>query len=365
MPGRVLILGGYGNFGKRIAAALTRDGIHVILAGRTLGKAEELKRQLPKGLSQAVYCDVFQPLDDQLTMLKPKVVINTCGPFQSSGYSVAQACIRHKVHYVDLADGRDFVTGIAALNDIAADNGVAVISGASTVPGLSSAVMEHFKSEFSKISSLRYGISPGQKAERGLATTQSIMSYVGKPLSPFPSRKKPVYGWQDIYRQNYPQLGMRWMANCDIPDLDLLPARYGIDRIQFSAGLELSFMHLGLWGLSWLVRSGFPINLQLIAGPLLKVSNWFDAMGSADGGMHMIITGQDQLGVSRTREWFIVAKDGDGPHIPTIPAIILAKQIVKDELGLTGALPCVGLISLDRYVHELAPFNVQTYTSSH
>jgi hypothetical protein len=293
------------------------------------------------------------------------VVINTCGPFQNRDYSIAQACIRNKVHYIDLADGRDFVTGITALNEKAAGNGVAVISGASTVPGLSSAVLEHFRQEFSKINSLRYGINPGQKAERGLATTQAILSYVGKPLKPFPSHQKSAYGWQNIYRQNYPELGNRWMANCDIPDLDLLPDRYGIKEIQFSAGLELGLMHLGLWGLSWLVRAGLPLNLSNFAKPLLSISNWFDMMGSADGGMHMIITGEDMDGMSHSREWFIIARDGDGPHIPTIPAIFLAKQIIADEFGLAGALPCVGLISLENYVQGLASFNVQTYSSSH
>jgi hypothetical protein len=93
------------------------------------------------------------------------------------------------------------------------------------------------------------------------------------------------------------------------------------------------------------------------------MSNWFDAMGSADGGMHMIITGEDQNGVSHVREWFMIARDGDGPHIPTIPALVLAKQIIRNELKLTGALPCVGLISLERYVQELALFNVQTYSA--
>jgi hypothetical protein len=361
MQGRVLILGGYGNFGKRIAKGLTRSGVSVIVAGRSRDKAKRLKQQLPSGLVESVGFDVSKGLDEQLAKLNPKVVINTCGPFQDSDYAAAEACIRQNVHYVDLADGRDFVTGISKLNTKAIDSGIAVISGASTVPGLSSAVLEHFKNEFSKISSLRYGISPGQKAERGLATTQAILSYVGKPLKPFPSGKKSVYGWQDIYSQNYPGLGRRWMASCDIPDLDLLPERYGIDKIQFSAGLELGFMHLGLWGLSWLVRAGLPLNLPRLASPLLMVSNWFNGLGSADGGMHMIISGEDQAGSPLSRSWFIVAKDGHGPHIPAVPAIILARQLVNNEIDLTGALPCVGLVDLDTYVQELSPYDIKTY----
>ncbi len=248
MNGKILILGGYGNFGKRIAAALIRHHLPVIIAGRDPVKAEALAKTLASPLVETAIFDVTRDLPAQLETLRPAVVVNTCGPFQGSDYDVAKTCIAHGIHAIDLADGRDFVTGIAALDTDARAHGVSVISGASTVPGLSSAVVERYAPEFSLIDSLIYGISPGQQAERGLATTRGILSYVGKPLKPFAGAPGPVYGWQDLYRQAYPGLGKRWMANCDIPDLDLLPAHYGIGAIRFSAGLELGFMHLGFYG---------------------------------------------------------------------------------------------------------------------
>lgn len=360
----VLILGGYGNFGKRIARALTADGVPVIIAGRSPKKAEDLSRELPASLTKIAIFDAFLDLDVHLEKLKPSVVINTCGPFQSSDYSIAQTCIRHATHYVDLADGRDFVVSIATLDEQAKAKGVSVISGASTVPGLSSAVLEHYKHEFHEIDEMKYGISPGQKAERGLATTQGILSYVGKPLKPFLGHGRAAYGWQGIYRQNYPQLGNRWMANCDIPDLDLLPEHYGIKAIRFSAGLELGALHLGLWGLSWLVRVGVPLNLPRLAKPLLLASNWFDVLGSADGGMHIILTGKDHDGKPHSRKWFIVAKDGDGPEIPTIPAIILAKDLATGAPVQIGAQPCMGIIDLGRYLDKLEKFSIESYEGS-
>jgi hypothetical protein len=296
----------------------------------------------------------------QLQQLKPTVVINTCGPFLNSDYAAAQLCIRRSIHYIDLADGRDFVTGITRLDQAAKEKAVAIISKASTVPGLSSAVLEHFKFDFSEIELLKYGISPGQKAERGLATTQGILTYVGKALKMFSGRTKPAYGWQDIYRQHYPEIGARWMANCDIPDLDLLPKTYGIKAIQFSAGLELGSLHLGLWALSWLVRWGLPLDLPRYAGPLLTISNWFNSLGSADGGMHMLIRGKNKHGKSHEQRWFIVARKGHGPHIPTIPAILLAKKLMRNQLNVTGAMPCVGLVSLEEYMAELRNFDIFT-----
>lgn len=357
---KVLILGGYGNFGKRIAASLVGKNIPVVIAGRNRLKAEQLVKALGNNAAAATF-DIHAALAEQLKIIKPAVVINTCGPFQNADYLVAKTCIANNVHYLDLADGREFVTGITELDRAAKQHGVSIISGASTVPGLSSAVLEHFKPEFSEFDTFKFGISPGQKAERGLATTQGIMTYVGKPLKPFASITPRPHGWQDIYRQEYPGLGKRWMANCDIPDLDLLPKHYNIKKIQFSAGLELSFLHLGTWALSWLVRFGIPLPLPRLASPLLTASNWFDLFGSADGGMHMIISGKDNNGEPLTRKWFIIAKEGHGPHLPTIPAILLAERLAKGEKMPAGAMPCLGQVSLEDYLAELDGLAVEVF----
>ncbi len=363
MKGKALILGGYGNFGKRIASALVRSGVPVVIAGRDLARATSFAATLPYGLAEPAALDAQADLAPHLTRINPAVVVHTCGPFQSSDYRIAQACIDAGVHVIDLADGRDFVTGITALDAQARARGVAVISGASTVPGLSSAVVEHFRHEFSELHKLRFGISPGQRAERGLATTQGILTYVGKPLRSFPGDSAPSYGWQGVYRQAFPTLGTRWMANCDIPDLDLLPQRYGFRSIRFSAGLELTPLHLGLWGLSWLVRAGVPINLPRHAGWLLKASNMFDRFGSADGGMFMILEGLDHARRPLTKRWFIIARNGEGPHIPTVPAIVLARKAAAGTIALKGACACVGLLSLEEYLHELEHMAIETYVS--
>jgi hypothetical protein len=355
--GDVLILGGYGNFGKRIAAALTRHGVSVVIAGRHRDKAEALAAQLQ---AKAVALDAERDLDAYLASTKTAVVVNTCGPFQGKDYRIAGACIRHKTHYVDLADGRDFVTGIAQLDAAARGAGVCVISGASTVPGLSSAVVEHFLPEFLSIEEMIYGVAPGQKAERGLATTQGILTYVGKPLKPARGDDKRRYGWQDLYRQKYPDIGARWMANCDIPDLDLLPERYDIKRIHFSAGIENPLLHLGLFGISWLVRLGLPLQLPKHAEFLLRASRHFDSFGSSDGGMHLLMQGIGRDGKPHVRRWFIIAKNGDGPQIPCVPAILLAKTLAS-AAATPGARACIGLIRLEDYLEELKRFSVKTF----
>ena len=53
---------------------------------------------------------------------------------------VPRACIAAGIHYLDLADARDFVGRIGALDAAARAAGVAIISGASSLPALSGAV---------------------------------------------------------------------------------------------------------------------------------------------------------------------------------------------------------------------------------
>ena len=358
----ILILGGYGNFGKRIAHLLTRQNIPVTIVGRDHEKAHRLVKELPEGLADVAIFDVRQQLAQQLQQRQPAVVINTCGPFQNSDYTIAEICIAARIHYIDLADGRDFVTGITALDAQAQDAEIAVISGASTVPGLSSAVIEHLLPEFSELDSLKFGIAPGQKAERGLATTQAILSYVGKKLKL--SGNKERYGWQDVYLQPYPDIGSRWMANCDIPDLDLFPSRYNIKQVHFSAGMENPLVHFGVWTLSWLVRAAIIKNLPRYASLLLKASNWFDFFGTSDGGMHLILEGKDLYGHPLKKTWYIIALEGDGPYIPTIPAVILAKKIWNYTLSTRGAMPCLGLITLAEYMAELSHQRIKIYEYS-
>jgi hypothetical protein len=363
---KILILGGYGNFGQRIAIALVKKNIPIIIAGRDRGKADiflqTVKQRYPDCSIEIAIFDIHRALSSQLEVLKPAVVIHTVGPFQTADYSVAKICIQHKVHYIDLADGRDYVTRITSLAKSALKNDVLVVSGASTVPGLSAAVIEHYKNAFSHIDSLVYGISPGQKSSRGLATTRGVLTYLGKPLKPAAGSTTKRFGWQEVYRQKYPELGKRWMANCDVPDLDLFPEKYAIKHIHFSAGMETSVLHLGIWFFSYLVRWGLPLNLARHAQALLRFSTLFDFLGTDTGGMHMLLKGKDLHGMPLEIKWFILAKNGDGLQIPCVPAIILAKKLFLGTLSQRGAIPCMGIITLDEYMDELKEFSIKQTT---
>ena len=320
-----------------------------------------MKKLHPYAQIKSAIFDINKELEKNLKKFAPKVVINTCGPFQNANYSVAQSCIKYKCNYIDLSDSRDFVNGINCLNASAKKAGILVITGASTVPALSSAVLDNFKNEFKTIDFMKYGISPGAKSPLGLATVQAILSYLGKPIKSYVGSKKKIYGWLDLYRQKYPVLGKRWMANCDIPDLDLLPKIYNIKSLQFSAGVESTIIHISMFALAWCIRLGLPLNLISSAQYLIKISNLFNFFGSCNGGMHIILKGRDYQNKNKEIKWFIIALNNHGPQIPCVPSIILTKKLLNGMLPLTGTIACVSLISLSEYMAELKGFDITQY----
>ncbi len=229
----------------------------------------------------------------RLREIGPDIVIHTSGPFQTQDHRVARAAIAAGAHYLDLADARKFVATISELDELAKEAGVAVIAGASSVPCLTAAFLDRYKPHFAKLTSATYGIAAAQATNRGLGTAAAILSYLGKPFEILAAgRRKRVFGWQGLHALRYPKLGTRLFGYCDVPDLELFPARYPELRdLSFVAGHEVKLLHLGTWLLSWIARLGLVRSWSTHAETLLKLSFLFDPLGSDKSGFHMFLRG--------------------------------------------------------------------------
>lgn len=353
---RVLLIGAAGVFGARIAACLAHDPrFELILAARTLAALKRLRDTLSDSSVRVAVIDV-DAVDLAATLQghAPQLVIHAAGPFQVQDYRVAEACLACNSDYVDLADGRDFVAGIVALDERARAAGRLLISGASTVPALSSAVVDHLQSHFASLQSIEHAISPGNRTPRGDATVAAILGYCGRPLCVWrDGRWMQRYGWMSTRRMHFLS-GSRWVGLCDVPDLALFPRRYvGVQRVIFRAGLELRRLHFATWLLACLVRAGALRHLPKHARHLRRISEWFLHAGTDVGGMVVELRGDDAAGRPLALRWSLEAKAGDGPHIPAMPAVVLARKRATGDLTITGAMPCMGLFGLDEAMHAL------------
>lgn len=356
---KIMVLGAYGTFGRIITNSLVQDEYLVIGLGRDKAKLSQLQQELNSKYLEILEHELKgENLLDILHKFKPKVVINTCGPYIKGDYQIITQCVKADINYIDLSDNRDYVCQAQAkLKYLIKNKRLSIIVGASTVPALSSAVVSAYRNKFSKLESLVYGISPGQKSPRGLATTKSILSYLGKRFG----KKHNRFGWQGLYLAKFPNIGSRTMGFCDIPDLDLFPSYYNVKNIKFSAGMESKALHLCMWVCSWLVRLKIIRFTPGHARYLLKMSHWFDVFGSDNGGMHVKLSGLDKNLEKLTIKWFLEAYNGCGPQVPCVPSVFLAKNIVNQKFNKYGVMPCIDLISLEEYMHELKDFEVKLF----
>ena len=358
---RILVVGGTGHFGRRICRRLAGlAGTELVVTSRDPFRAgmlvDELAAAHPDARITAMALDQDSAdFEAVLRAAEPFVVIHTAGPYQGSDYRVAHACIEARCHYVDLADGRDFVAGFGALDAQARQAGVLLVTGASTLPGLSSAVVREFQATFERIDSIEESIAPAQQTPRGPGTVAAVLSYCGRPFTALEGgRWRTKFGWQDLRRQHYPALGRRLSAACDVPDVDLLPRLVpGVHTVSFHAALEAAWEHRVLWLMAWLTRLNVVRDWSRHARPFTAVGRWLSRTGSDRGGMALLLTGTGADGGPRVLDWQLTALDNQGPEIPCTPAILIARKLLRDEIADRGARACVGFFSLSEFFAEL------------
>ena len=362
---RILVLGGSGHFGARIARRLGCDrSIELLIAGRDTARLESVaaRLQAESGIdTTTVTLDHHErSFPTRLAELAPRVVVHSAGPFQAQDYRVAQICLDNTIDYVDLADGRKFVANFRSLDEQARAAGVRLITGASTLPGLSSAVVEHIRPRFATLESIETAIVPGNQTPRGLSTVRAILSYCGHPLRWLrDGRWETVHGWQDLQSHHYPRLGRRWLGACDVPDLTLFAERYpSLTTLTFHAGVELGWQQLGLWVMAAVTRTGMVKSWSPFARHLRTIGDWFGNRGSGSGAMHMRFTGRKQDDSPLDLTWYLIAHQNHGPEIPTIPATILARRLALSDDIEPSARSCLGENSLEDFTQEIGDLDV-------
>lgn len=351
---RILVIGGYGGFGARLARRLAAAGHHVLVAGRSAEKAQRFAATLAN--AEGVVADRDSDVAPLLLAQRPDLVIDAAGPFQESDCRVPRACIDMGVPYFDLADARDFVCGIGALDKKARAAGVTVIAGASTAPALTGAVVRKLAEGLDRVDQVEIALSASARITAGASVARAILSYVGRPVRLWRGgRWQARPGWQEMRKeamQAGPYALRRRTALIDVPDHELLPAILpGRPAVTFRAGNELGFQMWFLWLLSWPVRWRWLKSLRGLAGlllPLQRVTAW---MGGDRSGMNVTLTGR--CGVEALeRRWTVVAVDGDGPEIPTLAVALLAEDLFAGRLA-SGAYTPERLLPLERFEQSL------------
>ena len=353
-----------GVFGSRLAEGLLRRGFGVVVGGRSRARAEgvaaRLKAAFPAAPVEVAVLDTATLTPEQLQATGAAVVADMAGPFQGAEPTSARAAIAAGLHYVDLADGRDFVAAFPALDEAARAAGVVALTGCSSTPALSNAVLDRLTDGWREVVSVEAAISPGARAPKGVSVMQAILSWMGRPVRVFEGGGWTMRrGWSGLYRRDLGEAGVRRVSLCETPDLDLFPARFAPrDGALFLAGMEPWPLHLEAWVLGGLVRL-FRFDPVPLAKPLLALAGLHAFIGSDRGAMRVQALGVDGQGRAVRAVWRLVAEPGEGPVTPSLPALAAIRAIAAGRVA-SGARACVGVLPLEAIVDEMAPHGLTT-----
>ena len=363
---KVLVVGGYGTFGGRLVKLLLNEPrLTLVVAGRSHESASRFCRDAGAAAAELVPArfDREGDLDAQLATIAPNIVVDATGPYQAYGdapYRLVEAAIRHGAHYLDLADGSDFVRGINAFDGEAKARGVFVLSGVSSFPVLTAAVLREIARDVPQIEDVTAGIAPSPYAGVGLNVIRAIAGYAGqKAKLTREGQWTEGYALAETMRFTVSPPGRLPLHSThfslvDVPDLQLVPDLMpDIRTLWVGAGPVPEVLHRMLNMLAWLVRWRVIPSLSPFAGLFYRAINIL-RWGEHRGGMFVCARGENGLGQQIEHSWHMLAEADDGPFIPSMAIEGIIRKLLDGETPLPGARPATDALSLADYENLFA-----------
>jgi len=307
---KILVIGGGGYFGQLLIEDLARNVHCEIVIGS--------RRQVRVNRFETVVADLLNPASLKIALNGVNIAICTAGPFQRLPAHLLELCLQRGIHYIDIADDREFVQRVRSLAAAKNDRAIAVCSAWSTVSALSGLLVRIATKRMSSVPSIYIHMAPGNRGARRNATIASLLYSVGQPFTVLHGGSwQRVQGWSEPRDFAFPSpIGVRKGYLVDVPDHDLIPQSLNAETVEFRAGSELKLLNASL-GLiartkrSWVTWSS---TFQRLAALL----SW---IGHDSGGIGVEITG------SVRRRASIVAKSR-GERIAVMPASVMAAALV-------------------------------------
>ena len=357
---RLLIIGGYGTFGGRLAELLCREQrIALVIAGRSKSTALALCHALPPGAArEALAVDRDRDVARQVEKINPNIVVDASGPFQAYGedpYRVVKAALATRTHYLDLADSPEFVRGVRQFDAAAKAKELVVLSGVSSFPVLSAAMVRDLATDFRHIDSIVGGIAPSPYAGVGYNVIRAIAGYAGKGIPVRrQGREQSAHALREPRQFTIAPPGKvpllpRKFSLVNVPDLHLLADEWPEVRdVWMGAAPEPAILHCLLRCFARLVELGLVSSLAPLARLIYGTANrvrW----GEHRGGMFVEVNGADADGSSIGCSGHLLAEGHHGLYIPSMAVEAIIRNWLDGRPPEAGARPATAELELSDY----------------
>ena len=252
MSGTILIYGATGYTGKLIAKVAADQGSQPILAGRDFEKVQAIAK--PLGLASRSF-DLRDPNRIDAAIKDVSVVLCVAGPFSATSKPMANACLRNRVHYLDITGEIDVFEALAARDAEAEAQGVTLLPGVGFDVVPSDCLAAHLKRRLPDAIGLKLYLSLGANMSRGTAKTMIESVAAGTRLrrnGRLVARTRAEEGSCDFGRGERPTVQVSWgdvstaYHSTGIPNIDVqFEASPAIRRMTQTPAFIKSFLGLG------------------------------------------------------------------------------------------------------------------------
>jgi short subunit dehydrogenase-like uncharacterized protein len=164
----LLIYGANGYTGELIARRAAAQGLPAVLAGRRAEPLGALAAEL--GRPHRVFA-LDEPAAIDAALEGTRVVLNAAGPFSRTAAPLVEACLRARVHYLDITGELGVLEAMAGRDAQARAAGITVLPGAGFDVVPSDCLAAHLKRRLPTASHLTLAFRAGAQMSRGTART--------------------------------------------------------------------------------------------------------------------------------------------------------------------------------------------------
>jgi len=166
----LLLYGATGYTGQLIAEYAGQYGLQPILAGRSEGKVKALAARWSLPWRAA---DLNDPAELDAMMKGITVVLHAAGPFQHTAKPMLEACLRNRVHYLDITGEIAIFEMAARMDEKAKAAGIMLLPGAGFDVVPTDCLALYLKNKLPDATHLQLAFASGAGLSHGTATTMA------------------------------------------------------------------------------------------------------------------------------------------------------------------------------------------------
>jgi hypothetical protein len=271
-----------------------------------------------------------------------RVAVSCAGPFSKLGLALPKACLAAGIHYVDIADDRDWHIQLRALDDRFRDRGLTAAVGCSSLPGISGALAVLAAESLPAVERARITLFIGNRNPKGEAAVRSAAAQLGK-IFPAPQGFLRGLTGREIVDLPLP-FGARAVHDLESPELDLFPILLGAREVRVKVGFE---SRLANGAATALARLGPRIGGALLGAftPFARVLSHF---GHSGGFVKVELWAPDGTAASAA-----LGAAQDGQRMAALPAAFVAQGLVDGTVTARGVVTAWEALGAEPLIERL------------